>query len=237
MMNLEKLYQALYSNKGENIEFFESKGFSRNTLKKFNLFQLTKDIDIDEIRDVFSQEGEAFFNIYQYVIPGFDVNGGLDYIMIRRRADYIKTPNCSFHKHIYIGEIDRGLGKIFNSYHLMDDEKVLFIVETWTDALSLEELGYPAIAMNRVANCHTVLEPLVKKYKENIEKKKIIIMCDSDEIGVTANCDIKTMFFNNGIPCVVMNKYPQGIKDANEWLLYDRNGFREAIAAFLEGIK
>ena len=52
MMKVCDLYQILRSNDAEETNFFHSKGFSLETVKRFNLFQLKNWINIDEMRMV-----------------------------------------------------------------------------------------------------------------------------------------------------------------------------------------
>lgn len=230
MIDIDKLYENLLSNKSDT-HFFSEKGFSDKTLENFNIFY-SKNYLRDPIwQDVLPNQTECFYSIYCYVIPGYDENNKLDYLIIRRddlKYDLYKSNNKE-HKHIYLGEIDRGLGKLWNIHHFIDDYSTIFIVESWTDALSLEEIGYAAIAMNRVANAETVLIKFLEKYADVIRKKRVIIMCDSDDIGKEANSNISHIFSTFNIKSEIFNEYPAEIKDANEWLVYNRNSFTEYI--------
>lgn len=236
MKKIDEIYEILKQESCNNTEFFLKKGFSAETSERFKLTELKNYIDIPEIKELYPEETKDFFTTYKYLVPAFDENGETDYLMIRRRDDYQKKEGIYIHKTLFIGETNRGLGKIYNPVRLIDNTDYVFIVESWTDALSLEELGIPAVAMNRVANCHTVLEPFVKKYSEIIQRKAIIVMCDTDEAGTEANRDISGMLTENGFKCLVYSDLPESIKDANEWLNADRNNMKRILEKYLKGI-
>lgn len=217
--------------------FFQNKGFSDGIVEKYNLF-FSNNYLLDPFwKTQLPNETECFYNVYAYVIPGYDEHKNLSYLMIRRDDEKYRRyeESAKEHKHIFIGDIDRGIGKIWNSHHLIDETSIIFIVESWTDALSLEEIGYSAIAMNRVANSETVLADLVKKYSNVISRKRIIIMCDSDDIGREADKNISSVFSKFGINNEIFDSYPIGIKDANEWLVFDRKSFSKHIEKYVVG--
>ena len=229
-------FDILLKSKGKS-PFFNNKGFSDRIVEKYNLFFASNYL-LDPFWKIrFPNESECFYKIYGFVIPGYDEHNNLSYLMIRRDDEkyHIYKEISKEHKHIFLGDIDRGIGKIWNSHHLIDESPTIFIVESWTDALSLEEIGYSAIAMNRVANADTVLADLVEKYLDIICRKRIIIMCDSDDIGNEANKNISLMLSKFGIKAEIIDSYPAGIKDANEWLVIDRDSFSKEIEKYMKG--
>lgn len=215
--------------------FFRSKGFSLATVGRFGLLTTGMSLCSPELDSWFGGMSEEFRDAYAYVIPGYDVQGEIDYLMVRRRAGCVRRGKDGVHKHLYVGDIERGLGKIYNSCRLIDDSSVVFIVESWTDALSLEEIGIPAVAMNRVANCQTVLKPLLEKHIAMARDKEYVVMCDSDNIGVAATRDISDMIEGLGLRCRSVCPYPGRVKDANEWLVADRQDFEVSMRCIVEG--
>ena len=236
---LHKIYFRYYADI-QNSEFYTNKGFSKETIRRFNLMDVPNLSNDKDFRSLFPNKGDSFYRNYRYIIPGFNEHGEIDYLMFRRNENCDlsyknKQSNNYLHKHEYIGDINRGLGKIYNSFNLLESSNdVIFIVESWTDAIAIEEIGYSSIAMNRVANANTVLKQLINNYYANAKEKKYIIMCDNDMIGQDANKNIsKTLnMFNlkNGI----FNHYPLGIKDPDEWLIADKRGFSNSLKAMTE---
>lgn len=234
MTELNDIYAFFMLNKTNSLLFFLRKGFTKKTIEKYGLFEVKIHKNDSRLLELLDKDYLSIIDCYSYVIPGLNEKGELDYLMLRKTLDCKKNKADGVHKHLYLGEIDRGVGKIYNSIHLCDTTKLVFIVESWTDALSFEEIGYPSIALNRVVNCHKVLEPLITKYAEMMGFKTFIVMCDSDEIGQSANTDIFNMLKTHNIHSYLFNDYPQGVKDPNEWLQYNRDNFKETINKYLK---
>lgn len=227
---IQKIFER-YCNTQIASSFYFSKGFSEKIIHKFNLIEVDKLYDDKDFRSLFQNKTDAFYRNYRYIIPGFDEYGKIDYLIFRRDENcdicYKDKQSVNYlHKHEYAGDINRGLGKLYNPYPLLNlNLENIFLVESWTDALSIEEIGYSALAMNRVANANTVFKLLLDRNKEKIKSKMFIIMCDNDSIGQDANEEISKILDSYNLRYRIINNYPVGIKDANEWLVSDKEGF------------
>ena len=155
---------------------------------------------------------------YKYIIPMLD-NLGNCYNFIAEivnRKD-IDTYNNKYTKPKSVNGLTT---QIYNEYHLKTDKPItIFITEGVYDALSIEQLGYNAIAL--LGTGLTRLENLLKYYKTNAN---IIIMLDNDKTGKDTTTNILNMLNSLNMQNI---KYIDAIdiltncKDANEMLLKD----------------
>ena len=113
---------------------------------------------------------------------------------------------------------------IFNSKALKDNEGVVFVVEGAFDALSIEEIGQPAVALNSTANVKKLLTALKKE-----KPSAILAVCmDNDNAGENATDNLKAGLDALKVPYIkasISGKY----KDANEALVADPEGFRHDV--------
>ena len=113
---------------------------------------------------------------------------------------------------------------IFNSKALKDNEGVVFVVEGAFDALSIEEIGQPAVALNSTANAKKLLTALKKEKPSAI----LAICMDNDNAGENATGELKAGLDALKVPYIeasITGKY----KDANEALVADPEGFRHDV--------
>lgn len=116
------------------------------------------------------------------------------------------------------GQID-----LFNGYYLdQDNDEPIFIVEGVFDALSVEEVGYRAISLNGWGNYKIVVE----KLSQNDKKPYLILFLDNDVAGKNATIELEKRLSDLDIPFMDIGKNSEH-KDANEYLLNDREGFIE----------
>ncbi|HAN44240.1 MAG TPA: hypothetical protein DCP97_02505 [Ruminococcaceae bacterium] len=127
-----------------------------------------------------------------------------------------------------------GAVAVFNGDYIAENAfGDIYVCEGIFDALSLEELGFKAIAINGAANTGK----LAAKCKESLEqarKKRFIIVPDNDSAGGAMAKELAARLTELGIECAAMQLDPR-FKDANEMLLADRNGLKKAIEGFISG--
>lgn len=104
---------------------------------------------------------------------------------------------------------------------------VLFVTEGIFDALSLEELGFPAVALCGAANTGRLLRALDVWERP---PEKIVLAGDADAAGQSMNERLREQLTSRGIACAVLS-LPTGCKDANEALVQDRDALRAACEA------
>lgn len=231
MLNQDML-RTIVNNGISNIDgtqYFKKKGFSNNTIERYKLGFLPNGLlDYAE----FVHEDVNVLECYKYVIPDIKEDHIINYIQFRSDKA-TEAINLSFEldSTYIIGDNGKKLWND-NCLYRTDKHPVIFIAETWTDALSMEEMGYSAIALNRIHNVLT----LWKKCKtiENIRNTRFISICDNDFYGRKSNNNVTKMFESIGCRVSVFDRFLEDIKDCNEWLQSNRHEFEETIKKFLK---
>lgn len=134
-------------------------------------------------------------------------------------AKYIKHGNELFNiKALYIG-----------------NEDFVFIVEGQFDAMSIEEIGYPALGLSGTNE----IDKLVDLLKIRPCNKTLILALDNDIAGQKATGKLISLLAERQISCdfLVCSWLYGDHKDANEFLLADRAGFVKKLGELAEAIK
>lgn len=124
----------------------------------------------------------------------------------------------------------RGVMQLWNSA-AMDRAagEALFVTEGIFDALSLEELGFPAVALCGAANTGKLVQK-IDEYVPVAWPERVILAGDSDEAGQGMNGKLREQLTARGIACAVL-ALPDGCKDVNEALVQDRDALQAACEA------
>lgn len=107
--------------------------------------------------------------------------------------------------------------------------KALFVTEGIFDALSLEELGFPAVALCGAANTGKLVQK-IDEYVPVAWPKKMILAGDSDAAGQGMNEKLREQLTARGIACAVLD-LPDGCKDVNEALVQNRDALQAVCEA------
>lgn len=107
--------------------------------------------------------------------------------------------------------------------------KALFVTEGIFDALSLEELGFPAVALCGAANTGKLVQK-IDEYVPVAWPEKMILAGDSDAAGQGMNGKLREQMTARGIACAVL-ALPDGCKDVNEALVQNRDVLQAACKA------
>lgn len=107
--------------------------------------------------------------------------------------------------------------------------KALFVTEGIFDALSLEELGFPAVALCGAANTGKLVQK-IDEYVPVAWPEKMILAGDSDAAGQGMNGKLREQLTARGIACAVL-ALPEGCKDVNEALVKNRDALQAACEA------
>ena len=125
-------------------------------------------------------------------------------------------------------KIRQGHAVIYNGSALYEADAPIFVVEGELDCLSLIDVGGNAVALGSTVN--------VKKFLSLIEQKSpkqpLIISLDNDEAGQRAAEELAEGLKELGFFSYRQN-FPKQYKDANEFLMNDREGFKLWIAQVL----
>lgn len=107
--------------------------------------------------------------------------------------------------------------------------KALFVTEGIFDALSLEELGFPAVALCGAANTGKLVQK-IDEYVPVAWPERVILAGDADAAGQGMNEKLREQLTARGIACAVLD-LPDGCKDVNEALVQDRDALQAACKA------
>lgn len=196
--------------------YFKERGLSDDIIHQYKLGYVTEGFNfvIENHSDINEKPSDKF-NYYKCILPIWNAEGKCSYFISRiEKNDGIdsvtKTHNLS----------GRTI-ELLNERYLMDgiSREVIFIVEGYFDALSIEDIGYPAIALNGVNNVNR-LKKLIEMHQEQLEAMYFIIIPDNDTAGEQL---IKNINKTN-IEYDVL-ELPDGYKDANEYFVADKEAF------------
>ena len=122
--------------------------------------------------------------------------------------------------------MDEGQSHIFNLKALTNMTTPVFVTEGEIDALSIIELGYSAIGLGSISN----IELLVNHLREHRPEQPLLIALDNDVPGWDATERLERELKELDIKYyVLINEINSDYKDANERLIADRDGLREAV--------
>ena len=175
------------------LQYYYNRGLTDKTIQKYGLGY---------------DESGPYGKAYPYKLPVSDS------FTVWRAADEKEDP-----RYKNSGNVD-----LFNAGLLEDPAvKVIGITEGIFDALSLEEVGLPSIALNSAAN-KGKLPDLLKGLKD----QRVIIALDNDAAGKAAAEDLEEVCRSADVQYRI---FKSNYKDPNEYLLKDREGLRWAVRA------
>lgn len=124
----------------------------------------------------------------------------------------------------------RGAMQIWNSAAMERAAgEALFVTEGIFDALSLEELGFPAVALCGAANTGKLVQK-IDEYVPVAWPDRVILAGDADAAGQGMNEKLREQLTARGIACAVL-ALPDGCKDVNEALVKNRDALQAACEA------
>lgn len=137
-------------------------------------------------------------------------------------------PTCKHHYIIRGIEGDfkgnEGSPRLFNPDALRNAENApVFVCEGWADALSVEEVGGYAVAINSTENVHKFLTYL----DANPSNCPFLLAMDNDDAGTRATDQLMDELEKRGYLFGIFPTAPY--KDVNEWLKGDKKSFTEAV--------
>lgn len=201
----KKEYLYFYSRGITNIDIFRK--------YKFLIRNPTKIIDnkyLPKLNNIYS---------YEYIIPVWENGKVVNLILRRNDKKSLQNKKIVNLKGVQL--------KIFNIEYLKESQYCLFVTEGVFDALSFENEGYKAIALNSI----TMKNKFLKSVKENIENIKdtiFFISLDSDKYGKAASKDIINELKKIGLKCFNLS-IKNGYKDINEYYTKDKKNFLKSL--------
>ncbi|WNN02612.1 bifunctional DNA primase/helicase [Bacillus cereus] len=203
---VKKNYKPVYDSLAQD-DYFLNRGLSIEIIDKYKLGVVS-----DETLKFFQDERGAsyYLGMYRYVLP---IN---DHFFITR-LDEDKTSSPDAPRYRNFGEVD-----LLNKHYIKDDEiQFIFVVEGCFDALSIETLGYKAIALNSASNASKLMKE-IKINEEDARQKQFILLADNDEAGKQLEEYLQSNFkkMNMSLHVAALIDY----KDINEYLITDSEG-------------
>jgi replicative DNA helicase len=182
-------------------DYFKNRGLSDEIISKYKLG--------------YNSNGGMYGKAFKYMIPVSET-----FVIFREEGN----ENGRFRN---AGDTELLNGHYIASEHIRD----IFIVEGAFDALSIEVMGFNAIALNSTSSINMLLETL-EVQKHQLKKKQFILIPDNDADGEKSIVRLEEGFDKLGLNLEV-KRIPASVgKDANDYLIADRKQFN----SFLTGI-
>lgn len=226
--NFNNVINEAHKNVGQT-DYFHNRGLGDEIINKYKLgysdagfnFAINNDSDINETEN-------DIFQYYKYYLPILDEKNDCSYF-ITRIDDGVVPSNLDIKKnHNLLGYSVQLFNQRYIEHSELFDNKYIFIVEGIFDALSIEDLGYKAIALNSSSNAKKFIS-IIERNKNKLNEINFILIPDNDKAGEEVQKLLENEFKRlklNLQVCKLTNK----VKDANELLQQDR----EKLKTFLE---
>ena len=205
-------------------DYFSKRGFSERIINKFKLGYLPYGLS-----NYYALLGinKKILSCYRYVIPDFNTDDEINYLILRADSDIMQNVmKFEIDKTYILGETNKAGSEIWNAKILQDTSlSEIFITETWPDALSIIQCGFNAIALNRAVNITRLWELLYN----SVHRYTFILACDADFYGRKNNLNLVNMLSSLNYNYRLLNNFPEGIKDCNEWFIINSEEFYHAL--------
>lgn len=182
-------------------QYYYSRGLTDKTIKEYKLGYLPG--------------GHEYGQQYKYLLP-------VDEYSYTVRSD--KPDALARYR-------NKGKKSLFNKRYLQQPSltgRHIYITEGVIDALSLEELDRPAVAIDSVTGAGKLLEEVAAN-KDNLQGKLFVIALDSDKAGQEAAEKVRAGLQAMELQAVIYDL--GGYKDINEALTADREALEERLEA------
>jgi DNA primase len=178
-------------------DYYNSRGLSERIINQYRLG--------------YSPDGHKYGSSFKYVLPVSE-----QFVILRSDNEKDRYRNI-------------GNTEILNTRYLKDPsspETQIFITEGYFDALSLEEVGFRAVALNSTAMSDTLIS-ILEENKNNLKDKQFILALDNDQGGRDTTAKIKKALLELDLNFseLTITSY----KDINEYLIKDRAGLIKEI--------
>ena len=226
---IQAAHEALLCSKSA-LKHFTDRGISKETIERYKLGYSTEGHnallkDYPQLQTKSKKEG-----MYKYVFPYLSSKGTVSYFTTEiADREQIDDYNGKY-RLINKGEPVQLPAQLFNERYLYEDSKEpVFICEGIFDALSIEEAGGRAIALNGVGQSRLL------KICEEHKPAFMYVFVDADEAGQQAAERIKKGLEGQGIAYSFIKS--NAGKDANEDLIADRGAFTDRIQGYIADAK
>ncbi len=195
----EKTASVIEAAQKNTCQYYYNRGLTEKTIKTYKLGYLPG--------------GHEYGKAFKYVMPVSN-----NFIILRSDNEQDRYRNI-------------GKTEILNLQYLQDPSltgREIFITEGFFDALSLEELDRPAIALNSTALAGALIEEL-EANKEALQGKLLVVALDNDQGGQETAEKLTGALLDLNLPFTRLEL--NGFKDINEYFIKDREGLLQTIEA------
>lgn len=222
--NKKAVFNSLIERAHENVtqtDYFHKRGLSDEIIDKYKLGYSEEGLNfaINNCNDI-SEKVCDIYKYYRYYLPVLDSDNNCSYF-ITRLNDELAPKDLKLNKTHNLAGKDV---QLFNQRYIINSAKYnseyIFIAEGIFDALSIEELGYRALALNSTANAKKLIS-IIEKSKFQILYKTFVIVADNDEAGSRCKDNLVSEFKRLGLKYQVC-ELPLYVKDVNELLQKDK---------------
>ncbi|MEN8907908.1 MAG: toprim domain-containing protein [Clostridiales bacterium] len=161
------------------------------------------------------------YNIYayEYIIPVWESGEVVNLILRRNDKKSIKNKKILNLKNLKL--------TIFNIDYLKEPHECLFLTEGVFDALSFENEGYKAIALNSISMKNRFIDS-VKENITNLENTIFFVSLDADKYGKAAAKKIIDELKGLGLKAFNLS-IKNGYKDINEYYVKNKKAFKVSL--------
>lgn len=220
-INFNQLIETLNQNVNET-NYFLSRGLSNELINNYKLgFSANGFNEAIRLSKFLKEKPSENMKAYKYFLPIWDQNGECSYFITRVDDSSIPKDQKISKTH----NLKSYPVQLFNERYLVSCESnVIFVVEGIFDALSIEEVGFKAIALNSVSNAGK-LAKLINEHKESVKEKVFVLIPDNDSAGEKLVSSLKEKSKEYGFDLRI-SYLPQDYKDANDFLTQDSKGLQ-----------
>ncbi|MED4869805.1 MULTISPECIES: DnaB-like helicase C-terminal domain-containing protein [Geobacillus] len=219
------------SKNADKVSYYAERGLSEQTIKRHLLGYHPQGFNgiIDLCEELSTLQKNLKYEQYKYIIPCINEKGVAEYFLLRIDNEAKKDPkNKDLMKSLNLP--GRPI-QFFNWRYVASDEKVIFVTEGAFDALSIEEVGYPSMALNSATHSRRFIECVARH--QTALNRLFVFMPDNDEAGKKMGEGVQELALQYGVNALVVY-LPEGYKDANEFLLKNRGEFEKFIEMVYE---
>lgn len=208
-VNASKNYERLYKTLAHD-DYFLNRGLSKEIIEQYGLGAVTDQTDLSDFSK--TEKSKLFF--YRYIIP-------ISERFFIARLDEKRAEGDP--RYMNFGEPE-----ILNSRYVGDETKTfIFITEGAFDALSVETLGYPAIALNSASNANKLIKA-IQQNEEAARRQQYILLPDHDDTGDKLAKKLAAAFRDMNMTLHVA-KYDEQYKDFNDFAVEHPDRAAEAL--------
>lgn len=198
--NAIKKFNNLYKTLTQD-DYFLNRGLSKEIIEKYGLGAVGEETDLNS----FEKRDKAALKFWRFIIP-------ISEHFFIARLDETKAEGNRYRNF--------GQAELLNKNYIGDMSKTfIFVTEGAIDALTIETLGYDAIALNSAANASLLVKEIGKN-EQQARKQQFILLADNDEAGKELEERLQNAFkkMNMSIYTARLNEQ---YKDINELAAID----------------